>query len=94
MAVLSSLSFGALSGWTIFGMNFFNLLDFLSSNILLPAGGVLISIYVGWVLDRRIVRRQLTPPGHTWSVWVAPVSFCLRFIAPPAILAIFIFGLL
>jgi len=94
MAVLSSLSFGALSGWTIFGMNFFNLLDFLSSNILLPAGGVLISIYVGWVLDRRIVSRQLTPPGHTRSVWVAPVSFCLRFIAPPAILAIFIFGLL
>lgn len=94
MAVLASLSFSALSGCTIADMNIFDLFDYLSSNLLLPIGGVLISLYVGWVLDRNLVRRELTPPGHTRSVWVAPIIFALRYIAPPAILAIFIFDLL
>lgn len=58
LVILSSLSFGVLSDWHIFGKNFFDLLDFLSSNIMLPFGGMLISVYVGWFMERRLLYRQ------------------------------------
>lgn len=45
----SALSFNVLSDYTIFGKNFFDLVDFLASNILLPLGGFLIAIFVGYV---------------------------------------------
>ncbi len=93
-AALCSLSFGVLSGWTVFGRNFFNLLDFLSSNILLPVGGMLLSVFVGWVLDRSVLRRELTPEGHRVPAYVPLIIFSLKFIAPVAIMAIFVVGIL
>ena len=49
LGVPSALSFNVLSDFRIFGFNFFDLVDFLASNILLPLGGLLISIFVAWV---------------------------------------------
>jgi NSS family neurotransmitter:Na+ symporter len=48
LGTLCALSFGSLSGFTIFGLNIFSVFDYLSSNILLPLGGMLISLFVGW----------------------------------------------
>lgn len=45
----SALSFNLLADFKIWGKNFFDLVDFLASNILLPTGGLLISIFVGYV---------------------------------------------
>ena len=45
--VFCALSFGCLSDYTIFGMTIFDIFDNVTSNILLPVGGLLISIYVG-----------------------------------------------
>lgn len=96
LAVLCSLSFGPLADIRIFGLNFFNFSDFVSSNILLPLGGMLCSIFVGWVVDRRIIRDQLI--GSTPSAWrkvaVRGVVVSLRYIAPIGIGLVFIFGLL
>lgn len=50
---LCALSFGSLNNFTIFGKTIFDLFDYVSSNILLPLGGMLISIFVGWVLDKK-----------------------------------------
>ncbi|MBP3402844.1 MAG: sodium-dependent transporter, partial [Alphaproteobacteria bacterium] len=47
---LVSLSFGKLSGFKIGGKILFDQFDFLASNILLPAGGFLTSIAIGWIL--------------------------------------------
>ncbi len=49
IAVPSSLSFNVLENFHIFGLNFFDLADFLASNIMLPLGGMLISIFIAWV---------------------------------------------
>lgn len=94
MATLSSLSFGSLSGFTICGLTFFNLLDFISSNILLPLGGLLICVYAGWLLDKKILKRQLTNSDSEPHLLIKIVIFLLRYVAPLAILAIFITGLL
>ncbi|MDA3860944.1 MAG: sodium-dependent transporter [Melioribacteraceae bacterium] len=45
----SALSFNVLADYTLFGKNFFDLVDFLASNIFLPLGGFLIAIFVGYV---------------------------------------------
>ena len=49
VGVPSALSFNLISNFKLFGLNFFDFVDFLASNILLPLGGLLISIFVAWV---------------------------------------------
>lgn len=49
VGIPSALSFNLISDNTIFGLNFFGLADYLASNILLPVGGLFISIFIAWV---------------------------------------------
>lgn len=95
LGIICALSFGMLSDFTICGLTVFNLFDYLSSNILLPVGGLIISIFVGWVLDRAVVQRELVTvnPGRATIICVRLIVFCLRYLAPLCIAAVFIFGL-
>lgn len=91
---LCALSFGCMSGFTICGLTLFNLFDYLSSNILLPVGGMIISIFVGWVLDRSVLRQELGAPVKPVPRLIAKsIVFCLKFVAPVCIGLVFIFGL-
>ncbi|MCC8112515.1 MAG: sodium-dependent transporter [Bacteroidales bacterium] len=94
LGVLCALSFGPLSEFTICGKNIFDLFDYVASNIFLPCGGILLSLFAGWVLDRAIMRNQLTNDGSLSARWVKPLRFCMRFIAPIAICIVFIYGLM
>lgn len=95
LSTICSLSFGSMSEVKIFGLTFFNLFDYVSSNILLPLGGMLISIFVGWIVDRHIVKRELLgkDPSPFLKIVVSFIVFSLRFIAPVGIALVFIFGL-
>lgn len=88
-----ALSFGMLSDFTIAGMTVFDLFDFVSSNVLLPIGGFLFSIYVGWILDRKMVKNQLTNGGKIKVYSYRLIIFSMRWVAPIAILLIFLCGL-
>lgn len=88
--LLCSLSLGPLSHFTIFGMNLFDLFDYVSSNIMLPIGGLICSIFVGWKLDRRITRAQLTNDGTIRFPLLKVLVFVLRWICPVAIFLIFL----
>ncbi|MCM1355085.1 MAG: sodium-dependent transporter [Staphylococcus sp.] len=91
---ICALSFGSLSGWTVCGLTVFNLFDYLSSNILLPVGGMIISIFVGWVLDRSVVRSELMRNGSRVRPWmVNAIVCCLRYVAPACIGLVFLVGL-
>lgn len=91
---LCALSFGSLSGLKIFGMTLFSLFDYASSNVLLPIGGMVISLFAGHVLDRSVVRGELLSGQGRISVTGAKaVIFCLRWIAPLCIGLVFVFGL-
>lgn len=91
---LCALSFGCMSDFTICGMTLFNLFDYLSSNILLPVGGMIISVFVGWVLDRAVLKEELgMPAGLLMRFAVKAIVFCLRFVAPICIGMVFVFGL-
>lgn len=53
----SALSFNLLSDFTIFGLTIFGLLEYVTANIMLPLGGLLISVFIGyvWGLDKAVV---------------------------------------
>lgn len=79
--VICALSFTHLD-WPV---NFFNLFNNVSSNILLPIGGLLISVYTGHILNKKIFTEQLTNNGKLHGVPVGLLRFLLRWICPPAI---------
>lgn len=74
---------------------FFNILDYTTAKILLPLSGLFISLFIGWYLDKKITVVQLTNDG-TLSVSVRFIKlyiFILRYVAPVAIVGIFIYGI-
>lgn len=87
---LCALSFGSLSDMKIFGLTLFNLFDFVSSNILLPAGGLVLSIFTGWRLSSGYMRWQLTNGGTLRGREVPLIMGCIRFVCPIAIMLVFL----
>lgn len=69
---------------------FFDKLDFLASNIMLPLGGLLIAIFTGWILKRKIAKNQLNDLSYNqFNTWYA----ILRVFTPVGIIMIFAHGL-
>ena len=96
LGALCSLSFGPLSGFKLFGETVFNFCDKLTSNFLMSFGSMLFVIFVGWKMKKSTVREELTNGGSLrFSTRLfGVVYFFIRFIAPVAILTIFITNLL
>lgn len=87
---LSSLSQGALSGFKIFGLNFFDLLDTVATNILLPVGSLAMCIYAGWFAPKGLIGDQLDNGSAVRTVATRVVLFLIKWVAPIAIAAILI----
>ena len=81
-----SLSFGRLSGFKIGGKILFDQFDFLASNILLPSGGFLTCIAIGWFLGPEKLIVFSNP------VFQKGFEFCIKWIAPISILIILLKG--
>ena len=85
VGIFCSLSFGPLDGVKIFGMGIFDLFDYVSSNIFLPVGGMFISLFTGWYLDKKFVRQEITNGGEIKAPYFRLFIFILRYVAPVAI---------
>ena len=90
IGVVSSLALGDWSHVKIAGMNLFDGLDFLTAKIMLPIGGMFVSIFVSWKLDRKMVRDEVTNWGTLRTPYYPLLIFILRYITPIGILLIFI----
>lgn len=89
---LCSLSLGVLSDVKIFGLNFFDAFDGLSSNILLPIAGLSMVLFAGWKLGKVIVYDELTNQG-TLKIpkWLLEWTFfVMRFLAPVIITVVMV----
>ncbi len=87
-----SLSEGPWATFKIFGLNIFNFFDTVSSNILLPLGALLLSIYVGWVHAPGLMKNELTNNGSLRCRVLPLILFLVRWIVPVLILLILIAG--
>ena len=80
-------SFNILSDFTPLGdRNFFDSMDFLSNQVLLPLGGIFIAIFVGWVMKKNNVLEELELKDTLiLRIWF----FLLRFISPLMVAIVF-----
>lgn len=96
LASLCSLSFGPLADFKpFFGYNFFEAFDKVTAMWIMPLSGIVLSIFVGWRLPRKLVEEELTNHGTLrLPAFVIPSFFFLiRWLAPIAIASIFISNL-
>ena len=90
VGIPSALSYGSLSNTLIFGKTIFDLMDFLVSNILMPLGCLALSIFTGYILDKKVALEQLHIDKNKKSslvlfkVWL----FLLRYVLPIIILIV------
>ena len=76
-----------------FGKNFFDLYDFLSSNVLLPVGGLAITIVGGWLVSRTDFMQELDK-GYAGAPWHARILYgFVRYVSPVLILLILLSSL-
>ncbi|WP_346862908.1 sodium-dependent transporter [uncultured Draconibacterium sp.] len=85
LGVLCSLSMGVLSPFTFMGLNIFDLMDWISANLLLPIGGMFIAIFIGWVYGRKKVHKEMSFGGNLSGALLSVFMFLVKFIAPIAI---------
>ena len=91
LGVCCALSFGVLSDVHLLpGKGFFDFFDFVSAKIFLPIGGIIISLFTGWKLDRHMVRDEVTNHGTLKAPLFGLYIFLLRWVAPLAIVLIFL----
>jgi NSS family neurotransmitter:Na+ symporter len=70
----------------------FDTFDFVSSNILLPLGGVFVVVFVGYVLGSKVVRQEIEADGKKARLF-GLFMFIVKFVAPVAIALVFLNGL-
>ena len=90
LGILCSLSLGVTKEFTIFGLGMFDLFDFVTAKLMLPLGGLLISIFTGWYLDKKLVWSEITNNGTLKVPTYKLIIFILNYVAPIAISVIFI----
>jgi NSS family neurotransmitter:Na+ symporter len=90
MGIPSALSFGVLSDITIAGLSIFDAEDYLVTNIALPVGALLISLFVGYRIPKDILKDEFfqgsTVKKSVFTIWY----YLIRYVIPVGILLIFI----
>ena len=80
-------SFNIWESYKVFGKTFFDLLDFLTANIMLPLGGLFIAIFVGWVMRNSSVEDEIAMENssyfHAWK-------FLVKYVTPVGVFLIFL----
>lgn len=93
MGIPCSLSMGAMAKVQFLGKTFFDWLDFIASNVLLPLGGLLIVAFVGWYLGREKTETEITNEGKLKAGYLPLFIFIAKFVAPVVIAIVFLHGL-
>ena len=88
-----ALSNSTFAGVQIAGKTFFDLFDFVSSNVLMPLGGIFLCLFVGWVWGFERMKTALTNGGELELPILKPLFFIIRYVSPPLILIVMLKGL-
>jgi NSS family neurotransmitter:Na+ symporter len=90
----AALSHSSMQNITLFQMNFFDLFDFISSNLFLPLSGMGVAIFVGWVWGYEKWEAAISNHGGLQNKTTAKIFFLLaKYTAPLAVILILLNGL-
>ena len=90
LGIISSLSLGIWKEYTIGGLVAFDAFDFVTAKLMMPIGGLLIAVFSGWYLDKKIVWEEITNNGTLKPILFKILIFLLKYVSPIAIAVIFI----
>ena len=89
-----ALSQSLCAGWKLFGLNPFDLCDFVTSNLMMPLGGIALSLFFGWGWAKDQREREFSNHGRLANSGLARLLvLLLRFVSPLLIAAVMIRGL-
>lgn len=80
------LSFNVLADFTFFKGTLYQNIDYLTSNLLLPLGGLFITIFAAWIMCANSSADELGGAGSSYKLW----RFLARYVAPASIVVIFL----
>ena len=86
LGVAVALSFNDWSAFMIFGLGIFDLLDTITTKFMMPLAGLLIALFVGWVMKRAAVAEEIAMSPGYFGLWFK----VLRYVVPVAIVLIFL----
>lgn len=87
LGIGSVLSFNLWQDYKIFDKTYFDIMDYVTANILLPLGGILIAVFSAWLMSRKAVVAELgLGEGFLFQAWLLVV----RFVAPIGVVVIFL----
>ncbi|MDX1519136.1 MAG: sodium-dependent transporter [Gammaproteobacteria bacterium] len=87
LGIGSALSFNLWSDYKVFGFNYFDVMDKLTSNVLLPLGGLFVAIFAAWFMRSESSREELAlKSAMTYKIWLLLV----RFVAPVGVILVFL----
>ena len=86
MGIGSVLSFNIWSDVKWFDKTFFELLDYLTANIMLPLGGLFIAVFAGWLMREQSSRDELKTTEKSYAIW----QFLVRYVSPVAVMIVFL----
>ncbi|MBI9087478.1 MAG: sodium-dependent transporter [Desulfobacterales bacterium] len=90
----ATLSFSTMSDVTLFGLNFFDFYDYLSSNLLMPIGGFFICIFAGWKWGRERMQQSLSNNGTLNNTMIiSAYAFIVKWVTPLLVLTVLLKGL-
>lgn len=67
-------------------LTFFDTLDYLTANIMLPLGGLFIAIFAAWVMRQQSTKEEMGTYPFIYKLW----RFLVRFITPVAVIIVFL----
>lgn len=92
LGIFSSLAMGPWADKLIFGLNFFDLMDAVSAKILMPVGGLLMAVFVGYVWKPESAVPAITNNGQIKFGWFGFWKICMKIVIPILIICIFLSG--
>lgn len=85
-----SLSLGDRAWLSVYGKTLFDWFDFVTGQLLLPFGGVLTCIFMGWVVPRKLIKDEFTNWGTLRATFFGLYMFLVRYVCPVCIMVIFL----
>lgn len=85
-----SLSLGDRAWLSVYGKTLFDWFDFVTGQLLLPFGGVLTCIFMGWVVPRKLIKDEFTNWGTLRATFFSIYMFLVRYVCPVCIMVIFL----
>lgn len=87
---MCALSQSDMDTFVFFGKSLFDIFDFISSNFMLPIGGLFIVLFAGWIMPERILFSQLTNNKTERPVYYLILRFLIRFVSPACLSLMFL----